>query len=77
MNTFKNNKGFGLLGLLLTVLIIGILLGMTLPHYQKMLEKNTPSKQGVNVQQIKKQLDDTMKKHEQDLNNYEKSLQEY
>ena len=77
MNTFKNNKGFGLLGLLLTVLIIGILLGMTLPHYQKMLEKNTPSKQGVNVQQIKKQLDDTMKKHEQDLNNYEKSLQGY
>lgn len=77
MNTFKNNKGFGLLGLLLTVLIIGILLGMTLPHYQKMLEKNTPSKQGVNVHQIKKQLDDTMKKHEQDLNNYEKSLQGY
>ena len=77
MNTFKNNKGFGLLGLVLTVLIIGILLGMTLPHYQKMLEKNTPSKQGVNVQQIKKQLDDTMKKHEQDLNNYEKSLQGY
>ena len=77
MNTFKNNKGFGLLGLLLTVLIIGILLWMTLPHYQKMLEKNTPSKQGVNVQQIKKQLDDTMKKHEQDLNNYEKSLQGY
>ena len=26
---------------------------------------------------IKKQLDDTMKKHEQDLNNYEKSLQGY
>ena len=74
MNT---NKGYGLLGLLLTVLIIGILLGVLLPQYQKTLEKSTPSQQGVNVQQIKKQLDDTMKKHEQDLNNYEKSLQGY
>lgn len=74
MNT---NKGYGLLGLLLTVLIIGILLGVLLPQYQKTLEKSTPSRQGVNVQQIKKQLDDTMKKHEQDLNNYEKSLQGY
>ena len=76
-----NSNGYGLLVLLLTVLIIGILLSVLLPQYKNSIEKTAPSgkrtsgSQGVNVKQIQKQLNDTVKKHERDLDNYEKSLQ--
>ncbi len=75
MKPLQTQNGYGLLGLLLTVLIIGILMRLVLVQVQSSLKQNPAAPQRVNVEQLKKDLNDTMKKHEADLNNYEKSLQ--
>lgn len=76
MKTHNTNKGYGLLGLLFAVLIIGILVSLVLSQYKNTLKKEMPTNQQLNVQQLQKQLNDTMMKHQKDIDNYGTRFQE-
>ena len=77
MKIHKTNKGYGLLGLLFAALIICILVSLVLSQYKGTLKKQVPTtNQQVNVHQLQKQLNDTMMKHQKNIDNYGTTFQE-
>ena len=81
MKIYITNKGYGLLGMLITVLIICILMSLVMSQYKNTLKKQAPvnqlnAHQQINVHQLQKQLNDTMMKHQTEIDNYGTEFQE-